>query len=232
MIDLLGISIHDPDVVFTDLGLALLGAYLGWRLWTGGPGALSKIGAVLMGALASAALWGAVFHAFFPAGTATDSGFIAWIPVSLSIVVAAATMLGLALLTLVPRLPPRGLRAIVAAYAAIFAGVVVLVDESFTSIVRFYAPALVLFLLGAARQATRGRSRGWGLIAAGLLVSIGAALLQQAEVAVHPDYFDHNAVYHVVQCLALVFLYLGFREIPLTAARVYAAGAVPTPRAG
>jgi hypothetical protein len=211
VIDLFGIRIHEPDVVFTDLGLALLAAYLGWRLWTGRAGALTKAGAVLMGGLASAAFWGAMFHAFFPADTATVSGFIAWLPVALSTVVASAAMLQLALLILVPRLPPGGRRAIVATYAVAFAGVVVLVDESFTSIVRFYVPALVLFLLGAARQAIRGRSRGWGLITAGLLVSIGAALLQQAEVAVHPDYFDHNAVYHAVQGVALVVLYFGFR---------------------
>jgi uncharacterized protein DUF6962 len=227
VIDLFGISIHDPDVVFTDLALALLGAYFGWRLWER---AALRTGAVLMGGLSSAAFWGAVFHAFFPAGTATTPGFIAWVPVTLSIVVASAAMLELALITLVPRLSRTARRAVVVAYAAGFAAVVLLVDESFTSIVRFYVPALVLFLLGAARQAIRARSRGWSLITAGLLVSIGAALLQQAEVAVHPDYFDHNAVYHVVQCLALVFLYLGFREIPL--ARVYAAGADPASRPG
>ena len=214
MITLAGISIHEPDVVFTDLALALLGAYFGWRLWTRRPGSLARTGAVLMGGLASGAFWGAVFHAFFPADTATVPGFIAWVPVSLSIVVAASAMLELALIALAPRLSRTARRACVAAYAVTFAAVVLLVDESFTSIVRFYLPALLLFLLGAAVQAIRGRSRGWGLIAAGLLVSIGAALLQQARVAIHPDYFDHNAVYHVVQCIALVFIYLGFRRIP------------------
>ena len=83
MIELLGISIHDPDVVFTDLALALLGAYFGWRLWGR---AATWTGAVMMGGLASAAFWGAIFHAFFPAGTATTPGFIAWVPVTLSIV--------------------------------------------------------------------------------------------------------------------------------------------------
>jgi hypothetical protein len=225
-----GITIHESDVVFTDLALALLGAYFGRRLWTTRPGALSRAGAVLMLSLASGAFWGAIFHAFFPADTATVPGFIAWVPVALSIVVTAATMLELALTTLVPQLSRRGRRTIVAAYAAGFAGVVLLVDESFTSIVRFYLPALMLLLLGAGRQAIH-ESRGWTLIAAGLLVSIGAALLQQAEVSLHPDYFDHNAVYHVVQSIALVFLYLGFRGIP-EAGRVYAAGANPASRPG
>ncbi|HEV2085139.1 MAG TPA: hypothetical protein VGR09_08650, partial [Gemmatimonadales bacterium] len=94
MIGLLGVTVHDPDVAFTDLGLALLGGYLGWRLLHApGPRMLLRTGTVLMGGLASAAFWGAVFHAFFPAGTATLPGFLAWVPVALSIVVAASAML-------------------------------------------------------------------------------------------------------------------------------------------
>jgi hypothetical protein len=102
----------------------------------------------------------------------------------------------------------------VAVYAAGFLVVVLLVDESFTSIVRFYMPALILLLIAAGQQALRGRSTGWALIAIGLTASVGAALLQQAEVSLHPTYFDHNAVYHVVQGIALVILYLGFRRVP------------------
>ena len=105
MIGLLGVTIHDPDVVFTDLGLALLGGYLGWRLWKApGPRMLLRTGALLMGGLASAALWGAVFHAFFPAGTATPAGFLIWVPVALSIVLAASVMLELSLRLLVPQI--------------------------------------------------------------------------------------------------------------------------------
>jgi hypothetical protein len=232
VIELLGITIHEPDVVFTDLGLALLAGYFGWRLWAGPPGSLLRAGAVLMGGLASAAFWGAIFHAFFPDDTTTVPGFIAWLPVALSILVAAAAMLELALRILVPSLPPSGRRAILAAYAAGFIGVVLLVDESFTSIVRFYVPALILFLIGSGRQAIQSRSGGWSSIAAGLLLSAGAALLQQAQVAIHPDYFDHNAVYHVLQGIALVFLYFGFRAVSEPAGRVYAAGANPASRPG
>ena len=220
MIGLLGVTIHDPDVVFTDLGLALLGGYLGWRLWHApGPRMLPRIGAVLMGGLASAALWGAVFHAFFPAGTATLTGFLAWVPVALSIVVAASAMLELSLRLLLPRIEFRVRRSIVATYAVVFAVVVLLVHESFSSIVYFYTPALVLLLIAAGQQALRSRDAGWTLITTGLIMSAGAAMLQQAKVSVHPVYFDHNAVYHVVQAIALVFLYLGWRRAPLPSLR-------------
>ena len=233
MTDLRGISINEPDVVFTDLGLAILAAYLGWRLWTAsGIGSLARAGAVLLGGLASAAFWGAIFHAFFPADTATLPGFIAWIPVAVSIIVAGATMLELGLRFLVPALPAPVRRSIVATYAAGFAVVVLLLDESFTSIVRFYLPPLILLLAAAGHQAIRGRNAGWTRIALGLIISVGAALLQQAEVSIHSLYFDHNAVYHVVQSVAIVFLYLGFRRARERSTRVYATRENPEARPG
>ncbi|HYF40706.1 MAG TPA: hypothetical protein VD930_13510 [Gemmatimonadales bacterium] len=231
MIDLLGITIHEPDVVFTDLVLAGLGAWFAWRLATGRRRTFSKAGATLMGGLGSAAFWGAVFHAFFPQETATTAGFIAWIPVSLSIAVAATAMLHIALEILLPGMASVVRRGILAAYVAGFATVVLLVDESFTSIVFFYVPALLLFLAGAGLQAVRTGS-GWNSIVVGLLVSVGAALMQQAGVSLDPDHFDHNAVYHVIQSIALVILYRGFRELPEATGRTYATGQNPTLRSG
>ncbi len=231
MIDVLGVTIHEPDVVFTDLGLAVLGAYLGWRLWNAPDrGTLRMAGAILLGGLASAALWGAIFHAFFPAGTATLTGFIVWIPVALSVLVVGATLLDLGLRCLLPRLAPPKRRVIVATYAVAFAAVVLLVDESFSTIVRFYGPAVVFFLIAAAREAMRTRAVGWTLVTAGFAVSVTAAVIQQTRVAIHPVYFDHNAVYHVVQGGAVILLYFGFRRASLASASAYASGTDPAPR--
>ena len=214
MIDLFGISIHDPDVVFTDLGLAILGAYLGRRLWrVPGRGSLGTAGVIIIGGLASAALWGAAFHGFFPGGTGTPTGFVAWMAVAGSILVVAATLLELGLRVIAPRMPRTIGRGIVVAYAMAFAAVVGLVDESFSTIVGFYGPALVFFLLVAAWKAARSNSAGWRLVALSFLFSAVAAVLQQTRVSIHPDYFDHNAVYHVVQGVALVVLYAGFRRL-------------------
>ena len=210
------VTIHEPAVVFTDLGLALLGAWFARRLFAAGPaGPLGHSPAILMAGLASAAFWGAVFHAFFPDDTATLAGFLAWIPVTLSIVVAAAALLDMALRAAAGRMDQSVRLALVGAYALAFTVTVVFVDESFTTVVRFYGPALLLFLAAATVRAL-WRGGGWGWIAMGLALSAGAALLQQFEVALHPTYFDHNAVYHVVQAAALVVLYLGFNRVAVT----------------
>jgi len=172
-------------------------------------------GAVLMGGLACAAFWGAIFHAFFPAGTATLPGFLTWVPVTLSIVVAASAMLELSLRLLLPGLPLRLAQVILVAYAMSFTVVVLFVHESFGSIVYFYSPALLLLLVAAGRQGFVRRAPGWTMVAAGLMVSAVAAVLQQSRVSIHPVYFDHNAVYHVVQALALIFIYRGWQQAQL-----------------
>jgi hypothetical protein len=211
------VTIHDPDVALTDLGLAVLGAWLAWRLaGVPGRGTLARSGGVIMGALASAALWGAVFHGFFPAGTATRPGFIAWMPVPLSIAVIGTALLALALRVGAPGVPAPVRRGIGAVYGVAFALTATLVDESYRTIVCFYTPVVVLFLVVAARQAVRTRSAGWTLIAVSFAISLLAAAVQQARIAIHPEYFDHNAVYHVLQAIALVLLYKGFLRAPMT----------------
>jgi len=200
------IAVPDPDVVFTDLGLAALAAYLGWRLWRAG-----RPGVVLMIGLASAAFWGALFHALFPGQTATPAGFAVWLCVAFSIAVVAESVLDM---TLSIVMAPRTLRrAIVTGYCILFIAIVLFVDQSFSTIVRLYAPALALGILATAAAALRARSRGWALVALGLALSAVAALLQQARVAIHPVYFDHNAVYHVVQAGAIGLLYLGLLRL-------------------
>ena len=213
----MSVAVHEPAVVLTDLVLAVLGAVLAWRL--------TGVGRVLMGGLASAAFFGAIFHAFFPARTATTAGYLAWLPVAGSILVVAAALLDMALSIFVTRLTPgpspgntdtrRAVAlkyCILVCYCLLFVAVVLFVDESFSTIVLLYAPALALGLGAAALAAIRTRERAWTLVAVGLTLSAVAALLQQARVAIHPVLFDHNAVYHVVQAAALVVLYLGFRN--------------------
>jgi len=207
-------AIHDPDVVLTDLALAVLGAYLGWRLWImPGKKRLPRAGALLLGALASAAFWGAIFHALFQ----TERP-----PLRCTCLEPSRAFDRRRCGNHARPGPGHSGAASGTGYPPVHRDHVcrelccgcLLLDRSFTSIVYFYVPALLLLLLAAARRAISGRSIGWTLVAAGLLMSVGAAVLQQARVAIHPVYFDHNAVYHAVQSIAILFLYVGWRRAP------------------
>jgi len=107
----------------------------------------------------------------------------------------------------------RGLvRAVFAAYAAALA----IGLDRFGLVVAVYLPAAALLLAGFARTARlRGEPRvalgAWGLGA-----TLVAAPVQQLRLGVHPAYFDHNAVYHVIQAAALLLVFAGARALRAT----------------
>ena len=51
----------------------------------------------------------------------------------------------------------------------------------------------------------------WGI--AGLGLTFLAAAVQRLNIAIHPHYFDHNALYHVIQGAGLWMIFLGARCI-------------------
>lgn len=59
----------------------------------------------------------------------------------------------------------------------------------------------------------RERERHVLVAVLGLPLTFVAAAVQQAGVALHPTYFDHNALYHLVQAVALWLFFLGFRSV-------------------
>ncbi len=72
-----------------------------------------------------------------------------------------------------------------------------------------YLPAAV-FLLGvfvSLYAKTRNRDLLAGI--AGLLLTFAAAGVQHEGIGLSPVYFDHNALYHVIQALALFLMYRG-----------------------
>jgi hypothetical protein len=114
-------------------------------------------------------------------------------------------------------LPPRAARNITTGAAAQYAGYVAAIvrgEQRFGFAVATYLPA-TLFLLGVfARCYARDRTRGSALGLSGVALTLVAAGIQQGKVALHPRYFDHNALYHLVQGVALLFLFLGLRALP------------------
>jgi hypothetical protein len=75
-----------------------------------------------------------------------------------------------------------------------------------------YVPALV-FLGVAFLLAYRRRKMPILLIGfIGVCTMLFAAAAQQAKIGIHPVYFDHNALYHVLQGIALFMVFLSARE--------------------
>jgi hypothetical protein len=207
----------EPDVTLTDYGLAAECALFAWLLgrrdsWHGGD-SRQRVRWILFfaaGAIATAA--GGTVHGFF-LDPATTGARLLW-PLALLAVggsALAAWAIGARLL-----LGPAGARALegVAAAAWVaYAGAVLGGARTFAVALGAYLPA-TLFLLVA--FTARYRQAREPVLLAGLLGLGGtlvAAAAQHGRLAVHPVYFNHNALYHVIQAGALWLLFAAARRL-------------------
>jgi hypothetical protein len=93
-----------------------------------------------------------------------------------------------------------------------YSSIVLFIRGDFLIAILDYLPALVFlggaFLLAYLRQKKPAFLIGF----LGVCTMLCAAAAQQAKVGVDPRYFDHNALYHVLQAIALFMVFLAARE--------------------
>jgi hypothetical protein len=89
---------------------------------------------------------------------------------------------------------------------------VLFIRRDFLVAILGYLPALIFvgeaFLLAHLRKKTPAFLVGF----LGVCVMLFAAVTQQAKLGIDPRYFDHNALYHVLQAVALFMLFFAARE--------------------
>jgi hypothetical protein len=76
-----------------------------------------------------------------------------------------------------------------------------------------YLPATFFLFFSFVLQIRRGGKRPGLFGAASVFVTLAAAAIQQLEIAIHPVYCNHNALYHLLQAVGLVLLMVAFRGL-------------------
>jgi hypothetical protein len=90
--------------------------------------------------------------------------------------------------------------------------IVLFIRRDFLIAILDYLPALV-FVGGAFLLSHRRHKRPALLLGfLGVCIMLFAAAAQQAKLGIDPRYFDHNALYHVLQAIALFMVFLAARE--------------------
>ena len=203
----------EPDVVVTDYLLTLEAATFAVGL-SRSPAADPNLRlpfVVFFAATAFAAVTGGTVHGFF-SGAGSTVGVALWRTtlVALGVVALAAWAIGGRML--LPLRAADALQIAAALVAAVYTIVVVAVDDRFWIAIVHYVPPTLFMLLAFVVAYRQGRpSTLTGLV--GLVMTLAAALVQQRQIAIHPVYFNHNALYHAIQAVALFLIYWSARAL-------------------
>lgn len=203
---------HEPDVTLSDFALTLL--CTAFSVATLRHPRLSKlqryVWSLFFASIAFASLTGGLVHGCFNEPS-TGIYQLLWRLTLLLIALTTACIWRLAGDLVIN---PRYHRYLFAGILFIFicqAWVILLVSQNFLVVIVGYLPALLGWMTALIwdKQSRMLRAHQW--IVAGIVIGIVAALLQQLHVAIHPQYFNHNATYHLNQGVGLCLLFKGAR---------------------
>jgi hypothetical protein len=204
----------EPDVTLTDYVLFAECAAFAWLI-ARRPANLMRLRrwtVLFFVFTALAALFGGTVHGFFD-GESSSMGRVLWKISMLAIGATALAGWAIGAHLLFGQHRPHFLMRIVATLTAAYAAVILFLTDAFWVAVAGYLPAAAFLLAGFLRAAVREGAWWARLGACGLVLSFAAAAIQQLRIAIHPVYFNHNALYHVVQAVALALLFMASRGL-------------------
>jgi len=201
-------TLMEPDVTLTDYGLAIECMVLAGLIYAyGAPrNALRFRFIALFIALGVAALIGGTFHGFF--GNQSPLGLTVLWPATL----VAIGMAALALWSIGATLIFSERVANWVLWGALFAfGVYVLLilfsSRAFWIAIINYIPAAIFLFVALLVMYSRNGMRYLLVGVGGIVLTFIAATVQYTGISIHPRYFNHNALYHLIQAVALFLIY-------------------------
>lgn len=204
--------ILEPDVALTDYGLTVECSVFALLLYRSQARqvVLRRWFVVFYGAVGTAALMGGTVHGFLP-DLHSIVRQVFWRSSLLAIGVAA-----LAIWILSARIhfsvPVSRIIAFAAALAfAGYAIIILFVVDRFWVAIAYYLPASIFLLLVLFARYLHSFERRLLLALSGVALTFVASAVQNFGIALHPTYFNHNALYHVIQAVALLLIFLGAR---------------------
>jgi hypothetical protein len=202
--------IAEPGTTLTDFLLAACAAVWGARLWADAErrGArAARWWAAGFFATAAAATLGGVAHGF-PGVLGARAAEAVWLATLHAIGVFAFCALATAATAALR--PPARTAAVALAAAALAAYVAWVIEApEFDRAIVAYGAAMAVLAIQQAGDRFRRRSRSAPWILAGIAVAAAGSWVQRSGLGLHPRWFDHNAVYHVIEIGAAWLLYRG-----------------------
>jgi hypothetical protein len=172
----------------------------------------TRIWTWVFGLLTFASADGAIAHGF-QMSKLTKS--VLWQPLNLSLVLTICLFAAGVIYDLKKFRLPKALIPVLLVCAIIFFAITVILPDALTTIfIKVEAIAMVFAFVAYTILALRKTIKGAGLMAAGILITIIAAVIQAIhtiKVMVIWE-FDHNGIFHIVQMMGVIFLFQGLQR--------------------
>ncbi|MEX2286615.1 MAG: hypothetical protein WD648_05960 [Planctomycetaceae bacterium] len=204
----------EPDVALTDFAIALecvVFAVLLWRNRVRATG-LRFWFALFFASVSVASLCGGLVHGFFLDEQSRGQAIL-WPATLLAIGVAAFSAWAIGATLVFPPRVSRSVKVAAVGQLAIYSPVVLFHNQEFAVALVNNLPAIVFLLIVLVLAYRREKHQGLLLAAGGLALTLIGGLGQQLGIGIHPKYFNHNALYHVIQAVALFLFFLGGRGL-------------------
>ena len=208
--------LHEPAVTLTDLALGI--EALACALLLPGPSSDPKGRSLrtwfrtFFAATGSASLAGAALHGLFDADD--DPRRVALWRLALGSI-AVSSLAGWRIGSTLA-LPPSRARQVSAAASIAYSGYLVAITRTnppYAVAIATYLPALGFLGWAFSRGLGRPGEREAAMLGlGGLGLSVAAAGIQLGRVHLHPRWFDHNALYHLVQAIAVAAFFASARS--------------------
>ena len=204
----------EPAVTLTDYGLAIECAVFVFALvrLDARDRTLRFWFVVFFASIGAASVFGGTVHGFFLAASSPGRRIL-WPATLLSILVTSLAAWTIGAILQLDEHRAALVRRLAIAQLVLFSLVVLFVTSRFYVGIIAYLPS-TLFLLFALLTTYSRRpdtAVSWGVT--GLALTLAAAAVQQLHIGLHPVYFNHNALYHVIQGAALWMIFLAARSI-------------------
>jgi hypothetical protein len=206
-LDLLGIHITEPDVALTDYLLTV--ECIALAVWLFVKTAARRISLLkwyllFYVSVAIAALAGGTVHGFL-SGTGGNARTVLWCFTLIAIGANALASWNLSAELLKLQERKRVLILVLSSiYFVVYSIYVAATSPGFLVAVIGYLPATLFLLYAAWRTCPTFYNKPAACGVIGMVLTIVAAIVQQTRISIHPQYFNYNALYHVIQAVALL----------------------------
>lgn len=95
----------------------------------------------------------------------------------------------------------------------IYAVTVILYNQNFIIAIINYVPAIIFLLIAMIIRFLKTKSIYCIWVILGIVISLIAAIIQQTGVSLHPIYFNHNSIYHLLQAIGFWFAFKGAKGL-------------------